>query len=230
MSSHKYLNLFSATFLCLVWNANLPLAAQNQEQLDIDPQIIQDSPVLQRWREKVPNVLEDIRNDPSFRTRWRFGYSHYSSGIDRGGFNLGVEDIFIDRTGLTISANYQGSFDGDRASAGGDLHYYVLPLGGYVNIAPVLGYRYFKNDRFSTDGVNLGAKLIFILSRTGAADLSITQSFISPGGKEEVSITNFSVGLALTSQLRLSTEIEKQNSPEDKDNRLGIGLEWMFPN
>ncbi len=31
---------------------------------------IKDSPVLQRWQRQVPNVLEDIKNDPSFWTRW----------------------------------------------------------------------------------------------------------------------------------------------------------------
>ena len=27
---------------------------------------IEDSPVLQRWQRQVPNVLADIKNDPSF--------------------------------------------------------------------------------------------------------------------------------------------------------------------
>jgi hypothetical protein len=65
------------------------------------------------------------------------------------------------------------------------------------------------------------------LSRTGAADVSLTQSFVSPGSNEEVGITTLSVGYAITRNLRLSTDIQKQNSREDKDSRVGIVLEWM---
>ena len=39
------------------------------EDLDLSPEIVEESPVLQRWLEEVPDVLEDIRSDPSFRTR-----------------------------------------------------------------------------------------------------------------------------------------------------------------
>ncbi|HEY9651104.1 MAG TPA: hypothetical protein V6C95_10615, partial [Coleofasciculaceae cyanobacterium] len=49
------------------------------EELDLSPEIIENSPVLQRWLKEVPNVLDDIRNDPSFRTRLRLGYSHFPS-------------------------------------------------------------------------------------------------------------------------------------------------------
>ncbi|MFM2311492.1 MAG: hypothetical protein RLZZ04_768, partial [Cyanobacteriota bacterium] len=42
-------------------------------------------------------------------------------------------------------------------------------------------------------------------SRTGAGDVSLSQSYISPGGSEEVGITSLSVGYAVTSKLRLST-------------------------
>ena len=33
------------------------------QDLDLSPEIIENSPVLQRWLKEVPNVLEDIRND-----------------------------------------------------------------------------------------------------------------------------------------------------------------------
>jgi hypothetical protein len=42
-----------------------------------------------------------------------------------------------------------------------------------------------------------------------------------------VGITNFSVSYALTQNLRLSTEIERQNSRGDQDSRLGIMLEFF---
>ncbi|ACK72153.1 conserved hypothetical protein [Gloeothece citriformis PCC 7424] len=194
--------------------------------LDLDPEIIKESPVLQRWLEKPPNVLKDIRHDPSFRTRFRIGYSQFTSE-DVGGLNLGVEDIFIGRTGLTLSGNYQTSFDEVWESGGADLQYYILPLGYYVNVAPVVGYRYVENHDYSTDGVNLGLKIMLPLSRNGAADLSITQSFVSPGGYNEVGRTVFTAGYAVTSDFRVSADFEQQNTREDKESRFGIVLEWM---
>jgi len=197
------------------------------QQLDLSPEIIENSPVLQRWLRQVPNVLEEIRNEPSFRTRLRLGYSQFPSTGQAAGFNVGVEDVFIGRSGLTVSGDYQRSFNGDRESFGTDLRYYVLPLGGYVNVAPQVGYRNLTTGNFSTDGVNVGARLMLALSRTGAADASLTQSFVSPGSHDEVGITTLSFGYAVTQNLRLSTDIQKQNSREDKDSRVGIVLEWM---
>ena len=197
------------------------------QDLELSPEIIENSPVLQRWRRQVPDVLDKIRNDPSFRTRLRLGYSQFPSTGQASGFNVGVEDVFLGRTGLTVSGDYQRSFNGKREAYGADLRYYVLPLGSYVNIAPQVGYRNLTTGKFSTDGVNVGARLMLALSRTGAADVSLTQSFVSPGSNEEVGITTLSVGYAVTQNLRLSTDIQKQNSKEDKDSRVGIVLEWM---
>ena len=206
-----------------------PQASPNPgaNDLDLSPDIIQNSPVLQRWRRRVPNVLDDIRNDPSFRTRVRVGYSQFPSTGQAGGFNAGVEDVFIGRTGLTVSADYQRTFNGERSAYGGDVRYYVLPLGGYVNFAPVIGYRRLETSRYSTDGVNVGGRLLLVLSRSGAADVSLTQSFVSPGSSEEVGLTTLSVGYAVTRNLRLSTDIQKQNARQAKDSRVGIVLEWM---
>lgn len=201
---------------------------QKSEKIDIDPQTIENSPTLQRWLKEVPDVLRDIRNDPAFNTRLRVGYSQYPSSRDLGGLNLGIEDIFIGRTGLTISGDYNFSFNGDRASGGVNLHYFVLPLGSYINFAPVLGYRYIQSENFSTDGVNLGARLMLPLSRTGAADISLSQTFVSPSGREEVGITTLGVGYAVTSNLRFYFDIQQENSIAAKDSRVGIALEWMI--
>lgn len=196
-------------------------------ELDLSPQIIERSPVLQRWRNQLPNVLEDIRRDPSFRTRLRLGYSQFPSTDQAGGVNVGVEDVFIGRTGLTMSADYHTAFNGEREAFGADLRYYLRPLGSYFNIAPVVGYRHLDTDRYSTDGLNLGARLLLVLSRGGAADISLTQTWVSPGSDHEVGLTTLSVGYALTHNLRLSTDIQKQNARERKDSRVGIVLEWM---
>jgi hypothetical protein len=100
-------------------------------------------------------------------------------------------------------------------------------LGSYVNIAPVVGYRHLETNSYSTDGVNLGAKLLLVLSRGGAADISLTQSWVAPGTGEEVGLTTLSVGYAITRNLRISTDIQQQNAKQDKDTRLGVVLEWI---
>jgi hypothetical protein len=196
--------------------------------IDLDPKLIEQSPVLQRWLRQVPGVLEDIKRDPSFRTRLRLGYSRFPSSDDANGWNVGLEDVFIGRTGLTLSGDYQASADGQRKAWGTDLRYYALPLGSRINLAPVIGYRSLETSRYSTDGVHVGLRLVLVPSRTGAADLSLTQSWVSPRSDSEVGLTTLSVGYALTRNLRLSTDIQKQNSRQRKDSRVGIVLEWMF--
>ena len=198
------------------------------DRLDLPDRVIQESPTLQRWLKEVPDVLEDIRHDPSFRTRLRLGFTTFPSTDDAAGINLGIEDIFINRTGLTISADYQSAFNGDRNAVGADLHYFLLPLGNYINIAPLLGYRYVQINDFNTDGLHVGLRLMLAFSRTGAGDISLSQSFISPGGNEEVGITSLSVGYGVTSKLRLSTDLEWQKSIEDNDSRAGINLELLL--
>lgn len=201
---------------------------EEDNKIDLPPEAIKESPVLREWIEEVPNVLEEIRHDPAFVTRLRLGFTTFPSTDDASGLNVGIEDIFIKRTGFTVSADYQTAFNGNRNAAGADLHYFVLPLGGYVNFAPMVGYRYVQSNDFSTDGVRVGLRMMLSFSRTGGGDISVSQSFISPGGSEEVGITSFSVGYALTSHLRLSGDIERQNSIEDKDSRVGLNLEWLF--
>jgi hypothetical protein len=234
----KLLGISLGWQIALVGVANPPVNAQTkvrdrsatkiQNRLDIPDQVLKESPTLQRWLKEVPDLLEDIRHDPSFRTRLRLGFTTFPSTDNAGGINVGVEDIFIKRTGLTVSADYQSAFNGDRNAYGADLHYFVLPLGNYFNLAPLIGYRYVQSNDFNTDGLHLGLRLMLAFSRTGAGDVSLSQSYISPGGSEEVGITSLSVGYAVTSKLRLSTDLEWQNSIEDKDSRAGINLEFLF--
>jgi hypothetical protein len=172
--------------------------------------------------------LEDIRQDPSFRTRLRLGYSYFPSSNKAGGVNIGLEDVFVGRTGLTLNADYQTSFNGKREALGTDLRYYLRPLGSYINVAPVLGYRHLETSRYTTDGLNVGLRLLLALSRSGAADISLTQSWVSPRTGEEVGLTTLSFGYALSRHLRLSTEIQKQNARQRKDSQVGVVVEWMF--
>ncbi|WP_254563373.1 hypothetical protein [Oscillatoria sp. HE19RPO] len=200
----------------------------NSQSLDLSPEIIEGSPVLQRWLEEVPNVLEEIHNDPSFRTRVRVGYAQVTSDDDGSGVNVGVEDIFIGDTGLTVSGDYfagSGGFSG----GGAQLRYYVLPLGGYFNLAPVVGYRHIEGESYSTSGVELGGRAMLVLSRTGGADLSVGYSVVGIGGDQTVGLGTLAVGYAITPQFRLSTDIRRHDADGDNDTRFGIALEWMPP-
>jgi hypothetical protein len=215
----------NAIALGLLWGAISPVWAETD--LDLDPKIRQESPVLERWLEKIPDIAEDIRRDPSFRTRIRLGYAEFPSSDNSSGVILGVEDVFFGQTSLTLSGDYQTAFNGKRTAIGGNLQYYLLPLGDYVNLAPMVGYRYIQTGNYSTDGLNLGLKLKLALSRTGAADITVSQSFISPGGDNEVGLTTLSLGYAITSNLRLAADIQSQNSRARKDSSVGILLEWL---
>ena len=206
---------------------NLPELEPDSE-LNLSPETIEQSPVLQRWLESVPNISEDIRNDPSFVTRVQAGYSYFPSSEGTSGFIVGVEDLFIGQTPLTVSADYQQNFEGDRQAYGADLHYYVLPLGGYVNLSPIVGYRYAKSGSdYSVGGANLGVRLRLVPSRTGAADLTVDQSWIV-GDSEGLSITQVNVGYALYQNLRLSTDLEWQRTADEGDSRVGVNLEWFY--
>jgi hypothetical protein len=223
----RSLSIFCIHSILLISVAKSQNSETTEPPLDIPQETIEDSPLLQRWLQEIPDISADIDSDPAFTTRVRLGYSLYPSNDDRSGFTIGIEDIFFDRTGLTFSADYSSDFDSDRTSVGGAFNYYLFPLGDYVNIAPVVGYRYLQTGDFDTDGINLGIKLKLSLSRTGAADISLTQSFISPMGDDEVGITTLSIGYAITPNLRLATDIEKENSRIKKDSRVGILLEWI---
>lgn len=198
----------------------------NSQSVDLSPEIIEGSPVLQRWLQEVPNVLEEIRNDPSFRTRVRVGYAQVTSSDDGSGVNVGVEDLFIGDTGLTVSGDYfagSGGFSG----GGAQLRYYVLPLGGYFNLAPVVGYRHIEGESYSTSGVELGGRAMLVLSRTGGADLSLGYSVVGVGGDQTVGLGTLAVGYAVTPQFRLSTDIRRHDADGDNDTRFGIAIEWM---
>ena len=235
----------SSTYLlsaiAVLYIALLPFSAIAQERiieidnqspennnLDIPPEVIKDSPTLQKWLQQTPNVLEDIRHDPSFATRLRWGFSFFPDSDDGFGINIAVEDIFIKRTGFTISTDYYTDFNSDRSSIGTDLHYFLLPLGNHINLAPMIGYRYLENADYDQDGVNLGIRLMLALSRIGAADISLAQSFFAPGTDQEVGIFSLAIGYGVTSNLRLATELEFQNFPQEQDTRLGLNLEWLL--
>jgi len=198
-----------------------------QSKIDVPAQVVEQSPVLQRWQQKTPNVLEEIDWDPAFRPRVRFGYTYFPNAHDLDGWSLGIEDVFIARTPLTVSTDYNETFDGRQTGGGVDLRYYFLPLGWYGNVAPTIGYRSISTPTYSTEGLNLGLRFMLAPSRGGAADLSISQNWVGVATDNEVGVFTFSVGYALTRQVRLSADLQEQTSKLGQDTRLGIMLEWL---
>jgi hypothetical protein len=211
-----------------VSETELTRQSASAQTVEVNPEIIESSPVLQRWLEEVPDVSVDIQHDPAFRTRIRIGYSQFPSTDHTSGYYIGVQDVFLGRTPLTVSAEYSSNGRGDRELLGADVQYYLLPLGWYGNVAPVLGYRAVNNDTFSSDGINVGFRMILIPSRTGAADVSVTQSWVAPGTPDEVGLTTFSAGYALTEDLRVATDIQTQNTRDRQESRVSLLLEWML--
>jgi hypothetical protein len=198
------------------------------ELLELPPTTVEGSPVLQQWYDEVPDVLNEIRHDPSFRTRLQVGYAQFPSTNGEGGFRVGIEDYFIGDTPLTVSAQYQGCFSCDRETYGADLRYYMLPLGGYINVAPVVGYRHIQTDTYATDGLEVGFQVKVMPSRGGGADFAYTQTWIDPTGSETVRTTQFEFGYAITRHLRLATELQWQFAPGETDSQIGVELEWLL--
>jgi hypothetical protein len=213
---------------------DIELFAQNSSQptpndnsIDLSPEIINSSPVLKKWLKEIPDVMSEIQTEPSFRTRVKVGYSQFPSAGQSGGFHLAVDDLFFGKNGLSASANYSFASNGNRNAYGVDAQYYLLPLGGYLNITPLVGFRHLQTDKYSRDGLNLGLKLMLVPSRGGGADIALSQSWVGLGSGTETGLTTLSIGYAITNHLRLSTDIQQQNARENYDSRVGLGIEWM---
>ncbi|MBE9203080.1 hypothetical protein IQ218_05915 [Synechocystis salina LEGE 06099] len=194
--------------------------------LDLEPALVENSPTLQRWWDKTPDLFEQNSNDPAFLTRVRLGYNYFSDDDQSSGAAIGVEDLFIGQSPLSLSGDYYTNFAGQQGG-GANLQYYLLPLGWYVNVTPLVGYRAIAQNDYHSEGINVGGKVVLALSRPGAADISFSQNFVAPGGTAEVGISTLSVGYALTPQWRLATDLQRQNSPAYRESRFGVYLEWQ---
>lgn len=216
-----------------MWADGQKAPSDAAEELDLPRDIIENSPVIQKWLKEIPDVAGEIRHKPSFSTLLRLGYSQFPSSHHAGGFSFALEDLFIANTPLTVNAQYSRNFDGanrkqKRQTAGGSLQYYLLPLGDYVNVAPIVGYKYIKTGDYATGGLNLGVKLKLALSPGGGSDISVTQSFLSPTSSQEVGMTEITAGYAITKSMRLFSGISWQNSIKQADSQVTVGLELLL--
>ncbi len=196
--------------------------SRRANDLEIDRQVIESSPVLRRWLDNPPNLLDDIHNIPSFNTKLRVGITSRDHAL---GAEVGFEDIFVGQSPLTMSGSYQTEFSGRESELQANIRYYVFPLGSYWNISPIVGYRQFNQlDRPQISGLDVGLQGILVLS-PHSSDLRLSHTFTSPSGNLEMSTTALSSSYAITNNLRLGTKIEWRRSPLIYDSRVGFLLE-----
>jgi hypothetical protein len=192
----------------------------------VDRQIIESSPVLQRWLVNPPDLLQDIYNTPNFATKLQFGLVSRDNFL---GLHVGIQDVFWGQSPVTLSGSYQSLFPTAESSYELQGRYYLFSLGSYMNIAPQIGYRHLRsiNDR-SIEGVEVGLQGILVLSPR-SADLRLSHGFTNIGTDSELSVTALSASYALTRQLWLNSKIEWRRSVLQSDSRVGIQLEFSLP-
>jgi len=190
---------------------------------EIEPQWIEQSPVLQRWLVNPPNVLADIYHEPSFRTKLRLGIQ----GRDRLGWELALEDAFVGDSPLTVSAGYQSDFSGPDRDAHVGLRYYLQPRGSYWNLAPQIGYRHWESLTGTASGWEVGFQTVLALSPR-SADLRLSQLWAAPGTATETGTTQLSASYALSRHLWVRSHLQWRRSPQQSDSRAGFALEWAF--
>lgn len=196
--------------------------SQRANDLEIDRQVVESSPVLQRWLENPPDLLEDIYNIPSFNTKLQLGITSRDNSL---GIETGVSDVFVGRSPLTLNAGYQTELSGRESELNADLRYYLLPLGSYWNVSPVVGYRQLNQfNRPQISGLDVGVQGILVLS-PHSSEIRLSHTFTAPNTDLELSKTILSTSYAITSNLRLGTKIEWRRSPIIFDSRVGFLLE-----
>ncbi|MDX1977810.1 MAG: hypothetical protein SFT94_09055 [Pseudanabaenaceae cyanobacterium bins.68] len=189
-----------------------------EAQTQIQPE---SSPLLQRWLNDPPNLLEEIRHHPSFNTKLGLEITTRNSEL---GFRAGLEDLFLGRSPVSLSTSYGQTFRGSDRAFDLGLRYYILPLGEYFNFAPQVGYRSISSQ---TSGLDLGFQAVFALSPR-SADLRLGHTWTALGTNQEISTTRLAASYGVLAQLRLASSIQWQRSPQNNHTSFGIGLEWSF--
>lgn len=194
--------------------------------IDVDRQIMESSPVLRRWLMNPPDLLQDIYDAPNFATKIQLGLVSRDNSL---GLDVGIQDVFVGNSPVTLSGSYQTLFPSAESSYELQGRYYLFPLGSYFNVAPQIGYRQVRTiTNRSIEGVEVGLQGILVLSPR-SADLRLSHGFTNIGTDSELSVTALSASYALTRQLWLNSKIEWRRSSLQSDSRVGIQLEFSLP-
>lgn len=192
----------------------LPAVAETVESSESS----ESSALWRRWRQGVPDVAQQMRDRPSFRTRVRAGYGEIA---DEGGWVVGVEDLRVGRSRLMLAGEVGRG--GAFRSEYGEVRAYLRSLGSGWNVAPTVGYQAFDWDAGRVSGMALGGRLMVPLSRGGGADLAVGKRFVLGGGE----VTTVGVGYAVTARMRVGTEFQRWRSGDFGETRGMVMVEWM---
>jgi hypothetical protein len=229
------ISLFRLSLLGLVWTAVLghvhsaraepvpELEASSTTAIDLGQHqdLVQDSPVLRRWLEQPPDLLQEIRNTPVVPTRLQVSLQSTT-------WSLGVEDVRLgDR--FTLSGDYQQSRERSADQDYGSLlRYYIAPRGSRMNLAPQVGYRAIQESDRSLSGPQFGAIVVLALAPQ-AADLTLSYSWLKPqeAGETTATLATLTAAYALSPSIRLAARYQQRNSTISQDGSFGVVLEWI---
>lgn len=191
-------------------------------ELGLDEEVVESSPVLQRWLVDPPDLLDEIRNTPAVPTRLQ-------AGVDVSGWSLGISDLYLLER-LSLSSTYQQSLDRPQdATFGSNLRYFVAPVGSRLNLAPQVGYgRLDQFERFLS-GPQYGAYVVLALD-PGAADLTLSYNWLDPNRSTQeggATVGEITSSYALSPSTRLAARYTWRHSTITKDQDLSLILEWV---
>ncbi len=190
--------------------------------LGLDGPIVENSPVLRRWLQRPPDLLEEIRNTPVLPTRLQAGFESASE------WRVGLQDLRLgDR--LTLSGDYrQSSENPEIRQYGSEVRYFVAPLGSRFNLAPQLGYRVLEQENRRLSGVSYGAFAVLALA-PGAADLTGSYRWVAPqeGEEGQATLAEITAAYAISPSFRLAARYSLHHSTLTWESSFGVGLEWI---
>ncbi len=198
---------------------DIPAQLEDVESANgLDAELVDSSPVLQRWLEETPNLLDEIRNTPAVPFRLRGGLASNRE------WTAGAEDIpLYDR--LTLSGDYRAAFDEQSdIEFGASLRYYLLRRGSYFNIAPQLGFRHLDLADNLTEGVLVGLVGTIALA-PGTADLVVTYGLLDPLASDEATLGSVTTAYHLSPELRIAGQVNWRNTINQNDIAVGVLLE-----
>ncbi|MFS8885955.1 hypothetical protein [Synechococcus sp. H70.2] len=181
-----------------------------------------DSPVLRRWLQDPPDLLEEIRNTPVLPTRLQVGFESASE------WRIGLQDLRLgDR--LTLSGDYRQSLENPVVRQyGSEVRYFLAPVGSRFNLAPQLGYRAWEQENRRFRGVSYGVFFVLALA-PGAADLTGSYSWVTPQESEEgqATLAEITAAYAISPSFRLAARYSLRHSTLAQESSFGAGLEWI---
>lgn len=186
--------------------------------LELDANLIQSSPVLQRWLRDPPNLLDEIQNTPVLPTR-------IQAAVETSAWSIGLQDLRIGQR-LTLSGDYRQSLDDpEDYQLSSSLRYYLSPLGSRFNLAPQIGYAQFEQSDRSLSGLQLGAFMVIALAPK-SADITLSYNWIDSANNQSATVAQVTSAYALNASTRLAARYRWQNSTLSQDRNFAFVLEW----